>query len=454
MQRNPQPPRSQHPAARPQQPYTSSGQRPARPAQTASAGVRPAAKRPVAPGAKPANHYSQAAGHPQNVRTTVPRSGGQAPVRPLNPQQRRPASPSAPARKTQTVQEPFVGSRDTKPMIVSTIAIVLIIALGCLMQYVIYPGGYFPEKTANAVETVAEIASSRGVRINEVMTSNKTALSDDSGAYPDWIELINTSGSTEDITGWSLLDKASRTTYFTFPEYQLDPGETVLVFASGHLSDVNGSDFNAPFRLGSAGDTLMLSDNHNTVVESINIPALGANQSYARQDGGWIITSEYTPGLENTTLNFAMLTSTQPTAGSPLLITEVMADNASYPAADNVLYDWIEIQNISSEAIDLKGYALSDSPDKAARWKFPSLVIQPGQCLVVYASGLDQQGDANNLHANFGLRAEGESVLLYNADGKVLDYVEYDNLKTDQSLRRQSDGSYTTSGAATPGQAN
>lgn len=348
----------------------------------------------------------------------------------------------------------FVGRRDNRPMMITAIGIVLTIVIGCLMQYVVYPNGYFPDKTAKAVETVAEIASSRGVRINEVMTSNKTALSDSTGAYPDWIELINTSGETVDITGWSLLDKASRTTYFTFPVYSLDPGETVLVYASGHFSSETGSEFNAPFRLSSSGDTLMLSDSHSTVVESINIPALGANQSYARKDDGWLITSEYTPGLENTTLNYAALTSTQPVANASLLITEVMADNASYPAADGALYDWIEIYNASAAAIDLKGYALSDTPNKPAQWKFPSVQLQPGQYLIVYASGMDQQATDGAIHANFGLRAEGESVLLYNATGQVLDHVEYDNLKSDQSLKRQTDGSYTTSGAASPGRAN
>ncbi len=379
------------------------------------------------------------------------RSG--ATVRTAAVQQRRPAA-GAVKNKPTAAQTPFKGNRDNKPVVITAVGIILTMIVGCLMQYVVYPAGYFPDKTASAVETVAEIASSRGVRINEVMTSNKTALSDENGAYPDWIELINASNEPVDITGWSLLDKASRTTYFSFPEYRLDPGETVLVYASGHFSGENGTEFNAPFRLGSSGDTLMLSDNHSTVVESINIPALGANQSYARMDNGWTVTSEYTPGLENTTLNYAMLTSTQPVSGSTLHITEVMADNASFPAADGMLYDWIEIQNAGTSPVDLKGYALSDSADKPSQWKFPSVVLQPGQCMIVYTSGLDQQGADGALHANFGLRAEGEGVLLYNNAGQVLDYVEFDNLKTDQSLKRQADGSYTTSGSATPGQAN
>ena len=349
----------------------------------------------------------------------------------------------------------FTGRRDNTPLIIAAIAIALILGVGCLMQYVIYPNGYFPSDTVRAVTAVAEIASTRGVRINEVMTSNKTALSDEEGAYPDWIELMNASNNTVDISGWALLDKASRTTYFTFPAYQLDPGETVVVFASGHIQNENGSAFHAPFRLSSAGDTLMLSDENSTVVESTNIPALGANQSYARnENGGWSITSEYTPGLENTSLNFARLTSTQPIAGSTLVITEIMADNASYPASDGGLYDWIEVTNIGSSSVNLGGHGLSDSADQPSRWKFPALTLDAGRSIIVYASGLTSENNDGMLHANFRLRAEGESVLLYNPSGQVLDYVEFDNLKADQSLKRQSDGSYSTSGTPSPGQAN
>lgn len=446
MQRNPQPPRTQRPAARPQQPYTTNGQRPAaRPAQPASNGAGYAGRtQPSSGGVRNVNRPQHNPGGAQ--RPARPQSAGYS-AKPL----RRPAPVQ---RQTAPARVPFTGCRDNQPMIITAVGIVLALVIGCLMQYVVYPGGYFPDKTAKAVETVAEIASSRGVRINEVMTSNKTALSDEDGEYPDWIELINASDSVIDITGWSLLDKASRTTYFSFPSYQLAPGETVLVYASGQLSSEAGSDFNAPFRLSSSGDTLMLSDSNNTVVESINIPALGANQSYARQDSGWTITSEYTPGMENTTLNYAALTSTQPAANSPLFITEVMADNASFPAADGSLYDWIEIYNAGASPIDLKGYALSDSPAKPSMWKFPSVTIQPGQYLVVYASGQDMVAADGGVHTGFGLRAEGESVLLYSSTGQVLDFVEYDNLKTDQSLKRQADGSYTVSGTATPGQAN
>ena len=363
--------------------------------------------------------------------------------------------PRAPQRRPAA---PVRSGRALPYGMVKLLVICLVAAIVGFGLQAIWPNG-FPVKAkqagnAAAVTTITEIHSKGPLRINELMTSNRNCLSIADGSSPDWIEIANISGNAVDIGGYQLSKSANSTTDFTFPQIWLQPDECVLVYCDSRLRETPGEDFHAPFRLSSAGDTLMLSDENSTVVESINIPALGANQSYARNSsGGWSITSEYTPGLENTSLNFARITSTQPIAGSTLVITEIMADNASYPAADGGLYDWIEITNIGTSSVNLGGYGLSDSTDQPSRWKFPAVTLEAGRSIVVYASSLTSE-DSGTLHANFGLRAEGEGVLLYNPSGQVMDYVEFDNLKTDQSLKRQPDGSYSTSGTPSPGQAN
>ena len=323
------------------------------------------------------------------------------------------------------------------------------------MQYALFPDGWLGGKKARASQSVTEIVSSRGAILSEVMTSNKTALSDESNAYPDWVELSNNGRRAVDISGWTLTDKLSRATAFTFPAgTSIAPGEYLIVYASGRLQNQPGENFHAPFKLSSGGDSLILCDESGTVVESINIPAMGSDQSFARRDGStWAVTGEYTPGLENTSLAYAMLTTLEPVENSPLVISEFMPSNGSYAvAADGNYYDWIELYNGSSEAIDLAGYGLSDNADKPSRWRFPSVTIEPGGYLLVYASGLDKNADGE-YHTNFRLRAEGESVLLYNAKGQLLDHVSYENLKTDQSYARAGD-TFAVSASPTPGKAN
>lgn len=383
--------------------------------------------------------------------------GGNVPPRPAQgsyPPPRRPVQQPA-QRPPLPEKTSYLARRRPSRLIPVTAACAALVAAGCLMQYVLYPGGWLGNQTARANESVTEIVSSRGVILSEVMTSNKTALSDETNAYPDWIELSNNGKKAVDVSGWTLTDKLSRTNGFTFPEGTLiAPGEYVIVYASGRLQNEAGRNYHAPFKLSSAGDSVILCDESGTVVESINLPAMYGDYSFARREGNvWEVTSEYTPGMENTSLAYAMLTTLEPVDNSPLVISEVVASNASFvPAQDGQYYDWIELYNGSAEAIDLTGYGLSDSADKPSRWRFPAATIAPGEYLIVYASGLDRSGEGE-YHTNFCLRAEGESVLLYNEKGQLLDHVSYDNLKADQSYAREGDG-FRLSTSPTPGKAN
>ena len=45
------------------------------------------------------------------------------------------------------------------------------------------------------------------VEINEVMTSNKGAVPDETGDFPDWIEVYNNTDSDLDISGFGLTDE-------------------------------------------------------------------------------------------------------------------------------------------------------------------------------------------------------------------------------------------------------
>ncbi len=431
MQNRPQPPRGDTQPRRPVQGGAS--QRPPLQPQTAPRRA-PSLDRAAQ---HPASYAPQRAAYPQ--RNPNPARGPQ-------PQRSPVPRPQSPRGGSITLYRPSL----VKPL--SLLAGVLV--LGVLMQFVFMPEGWTMAEKKRAAVAVAEISSSRGVRINEVMTANKSACYDETGACPDWIELYNAYSSPVDITGWVLTDKTSRSIRFTFPEHVMQPGEYALVFASGQLKNDPDGTWHAPFKLSSAGDTLLLFDAGGTVVQSMNIPALSEDYVYAlNADGLWDSTREYTPLMENTSYSYALLTTTQVIQDSDLILTEVMASNASYSSPSGGLYDWIEISNRGSEAINLSGYGLSDTAAKPSRWRFPDVTLAPGEYLVVYASGLDKTLDGE-LHANFRLAAEGETLYLYNPSRQVLDTMTYDNLKTDQSCKRQADGTWSVSTSPTPGSAN
>jgi len=286
------------------------------------------------------------------------------------------------------------------------------------------------------------------VRLNELMSSNKSAVADNTGDYSDWIELLNPSDQAVDISGWKLSDGGS---IFTFPEHILAPGEAVVVYASGSIHAIPGEVYHAPFRLSASGETVTLTDRAEIPVDTVELPPLDVNTSYARSESGeWAQTASVTPGLANDQL----YTPDEAAAlATGLIISEVMPKNVSYAAdQDGDFSDYIELYNGSGADIPLGGFLLSDSEDQKAKWSFPDVTIGVGQYLIVYASGKDRT--AGELHTNFGLSADGETVLLSDAQGRLLSKMSYTAAEADISLSLRTNGTWTDDLAPTPGYAN
>lgn len=104
-----------------------------------------------------------------------------------------------------------------------------------------------------------------------------------------------------------------------------------------------------------------------------------------------------------------------------VVINEVLAaniNNTNFLDEDGELQDWIEIWNRGVTPLNLENWSLSDDPAIPGLWTFPNRTLQPGQYLVVFASGKDRKPAATNqnLHANFKLSLSGEHLGLYTAD--------------------------------------
>ncbi|WCJ60628.1 lamin tail domain-containing protein [Fontisphaera persica] len=108
-----------------------------------------------------------------------------------------------------------------------------------------------------------------------------------------------------------------------------------------------------------------------------------------------------------------------PQAGLPTVrINEFLAGNesaAGYKDEEGELTDWIELFNYGSAAVDLGGMSLTDNANDPGRWVFPAVVLQPGQYLVVHASGKDRKTGLR-LHTNFRLNLNGDYLGLYNGE--------------------------------------
>ncbi len=86
----------------------------------------------------------------------------------------------------------------------------------------------------------AQEASLPRMIISEVMTSNKNTLIDETGAYPDWIEIHNPGDTPVDLSGYGLSDDASQPFRWVFPRCVVPPHGYQLVFASGRDTTAAG----------------------------------------------------------------------------------------------------------------------------------------------------------------------------------------------------------------------
>lgn len=134
-----------------------------------------------------------------------------------------------------------------------------------------------------------------------------------------------------------------------------------------------------------------------------------------------------------------------------LVISEIMANNGgTWVNSDNQACDYLELYNGTAEAIDLKGYGLSDRTD-TIKWVFSDVTLQPGQYLTVGLTGKLQDG----LNAAFRLSAKGgEQVILTNPQARVIDAVDTVALGKDEAMMRDKDGQWFVSSYGTPGYPN
>ena len=155
----------------------------------------------------------------------------------------------------------------------------------------------------------------------------------------------------------------------------------------------------------------------------------------------WQVNSRKTQNVRNR-FSVEALEPRQLLAANPVL-TEFMADNDenlgleelvykvepgrddagvfNYPFREGKSPDWVEVYNDGDEAIDLKGHFLTDDLDNPKQWEFPSVVLEAGKHLLVFADGDANSMDADGfLHANFGLSSDGDNLALVSPEGEII----------------------------------
>ncbi|MGI9456648.1 MAG: CotH kinase family protein, partial [Aeoliella sp.] len=150
--------------------------------------------------------------------------------------------------------------------------------------------------------------------ITEFMASNDSTLADGDGNFPDWIEVHNPTAAAVDLAGWHLTDDAAALDKWTFPslpQSMLDPGEYLVVFASGQASEtyVDPNDnLHTDFKLSAGGEYLALVESDGSTIAfeyAPQYPALISDVSY----GVNMSTGAQTLIDESSTMSYLIPTS-------------------------------------------------------------------------------------------------------------------------------------------------
>ena len=121
-----------------------------------------------------------------------------------------------------------------------------------------------------------------------------------------------------------------------------------------------------------------------------------------------------------------------------IVINECMPNNSNTASdQDGEFNDWVELYNISNTPINLEGYFLSDRRSQPTKFKFPNVIVQSEDYLIIW---VDTDSTQAGLHTNFKLSASSEQVYLFNPDTNLIDYVHFYNMQADQSIARTHDG--------------
>ena len=292
-----------------------------------------------------------------------------------------------------------------------------------------------------------------GLKISEIMPSNRSAVTDETGGYPDWVEIWNSSDHEINLKGVGLSDDGS-SVKFLFPAVTLAPGGRTVVYCDNQNQSNVNQPFHAKFKLSSLGETVYLYDPNAYLIDSCKYPIMASDESHALTADGFTNVTWFSPGFENSEEgNQAYRESITVTDGS-VIINEVMADPLTGLRDDeDELVDWIELRNTTNHDIQLNMFALSDNEKRPLKWRFPDGAVIPANgYYLVFCSGKDRADTSMTgvYHTNFRISAENETIILCDSQGHVLDRVMIDNLPQDCSWGRNTNNQLQVFTVPTP----
>ena len=139
--------------------------------------------------------------------------------------------------------------------------------------------------------------------INEFMPSNTQTITDETGAYPDWVELYNGGDAALSLEGFYLTDDLDSPNKAPLDgDLVIEPGGFIVFWAD---KDTLDGALHLPFNLRAEGEEIGLYMDGAYGYDQIDAVAFGAQAediAVARSPDGtgdWLTTDAATPGASN-----------------------------------------------------------------------------------------------------------------------------------------------------------
>ena len=254
--------------------------------------------------------------------------------------------------------------------------------------------------------------------INEILPDNRGNFINKSGEYSGYIEIINNSDKSVNISNYSLSNNESVSFKWQIPNTVLGSGEVLLVYTSGK-SRTEG-ELSTSFKLDNKSGVVILTNNEGKVIDKVKYDNLGKGVAYIREGNTFNVSSAISPGYLNTNEGIEGFQKRYMTTPKTLIINEAMNSNYSHLKQNGGnYYDWIELYNNSNDTINLSEYCLSTTTNNICAYKLPNKELESGKYFIIMASGDENLSNNTYYHAGFKL-SEVESIYL-SKDRKVID---------------------------------
>lgn len=233
--------------------------------------------------------------------------------------------------------------------------------------------------------------------------------------FRDYVEVYNSGSAPVMLSDFFLTRDDEEPFSCHLPDTELAPGGYALLLCGTDLSGLS---------LSKEGCALYLYHRSGNLADEVILPAMEDNV-WQREHG---LTTQPSPGYANTEEGAL---SYRASLVQSLVINEAISANSRLLPVDDEYYDLIELANIGDEPVDTGSFYLSDKKKSPFMWQLPSVALQPGEFLVIQASG-EEDGPG----APFKISSTGETLYLFDGSGECIDTLCVPALPPDASFGR------------------